>query len=541
MSEIPLAIDAGIGGRARSKEVLMASIGNYDALPMNWVGDWAGRRAALTPLRTAVYDSFTKAAYTFAEMNDRACRVGTYLADHVGLRKGDVLTLICRNRMEAIDLYLACGKLGVILAPLSQRLKKPELDDLIARLRPKVLVHEHAFAELVASLSMPPSVQTVIDLDDDGNAFETTILKTTPRDVNIPLAMNDPCLYVHTGGTTAVPKICVVSHRQMVWNSFDIMATGLIGQYKTVLITFPFFHIGGWNTFTPLFHAGITSVLMREFNPGLVLDLIDEGRVENFGAVEAMLQFLIAHPKFADTDFSNLKAIITAAAPCSQAVMQKFLEKGVPVSQTYGMTEAGPSNFAYIARSGTLEELLTHAASIGTSMFHCDAKIVDQVTGHEVPPGEIGVLCMRSPHNFDGYLDDPARTQKVIDDDGWIFTGDLAVRGEDGLVCIKGRADNMFISGGENVSPEEIEQALMKHPAVAGAISAGIADAKWGQVPVALVVFHAGASASEEDLKRLCREYLADYKVPKHIRAVADLPLTGAGKLNRHAVAAAFT
>ncbi len=519
----------------------MASIRNYDDLPMSWVGDWAGRRAALTPLRTAVYDSFTRTTYTFQDMNDRACRVATYLADHLGLRKGDVLALICRNRMEAIDLYLACGKLGVILAPLSQRLKKPELDDLIARLRPKVLVHEHQFAELVASLALPPSVETVIDIDDDETVFETTILKTTPRDVNIPLAMNDTCLYVHTGGTTAVPKICIISHRQMVWNSFDIMATGLIAQYKTVLITFPFFHIGGWNTFTPLFHAGITSVLMREFNPGLVLELIDEGRVENFGAVEAMLQFLIAHPKFADTDFSKLKAIITAAAPCSAAVMQKFLERGIPVSQTYGMTEAGPSNFAYIARSDSLEELLTNAASIGTSMFHCDAKIVDQITGHEVPPGEIGVLCMRSPHNFDGYLDDPVRTAKVIDDEGWIFTGDLAVQGEDGLVCIKGRADNMFISGGENISPEEIEQALMKHPAVAGAVCAGIADATWGQVPVALVVFHAGKSATEEALKRLCGEYLADYKVPKRIREVAELPLTGAGKLNRHAVAAAFT
>jgi fatty-acyl-CoA synthase len=352
--------------------------------------------------------------------------------------------------------------------------------------------------------------------------------------------MNDTCLYVHTGGTTAVPKICIVSHRQMVWNSFDILATGVVGPYKTVLITFPFFHIGGWNTFTPLFHAGLTGVLMREFNPGLVLELIDEGRVENFGGVEAMLQFLIAHPKFAETDFSRVKAITTAAAPCSKAVMQTFLDKGIPVSQTYGMTEAGPSNFAYIPRSDSMEELLTNAASIGTSMFHCDAKIVDPETGNDVEPGDVGVLCMRSPHNFDGYLDDPARTEKTIDGDGWIYTGDLAVQDRDGLICIKGRADNMFISGGENVSPEEIEQALMKHPAVAGAICAGIPDPKWGQVAVALVVFHAGKSVSEDDLKAACREHLAGYKVPKQIKPVSELPLTGAGKLNRHAVAAMF-
>ena len=179
--------------------------------------------------------------------------------------------------------------------------------------------------------------------------------------------------------------------------------------------------------------------------------------------------------------------------------------------------------------------------SIGTSMFHCDAKIIDQESRCEVPPGELGVLCLRSPHNFDGYLDDPARTETIIDQDGWIYTGDLAVQDQDGLIFIKGRADNMFISGGENISPEEIEQALMKHPVVAGAICAGIPDLQWGQAPVALVIFHAGKSATEEELKAFCRDYLADYKVPKHIRLVAELPLTGAGKLNRQAVVTLFS
>ncbi len=518
----------------------MGFIQNYDDLPMNWVGNWAGRRAALTPHRTALYDSFTKVAYTYQEMNDRACRVGTYLTDVLGLHNGDVLSLICRNRIESIDIYLACGKLGVVLAPLSHRLKKPELDDLLSRLKPSAIFHENQFSELISTLSVPSSVRSVINLDNDQNIFNTVILNTNPREVNIPLALNDICLYVHTGGTTAVPKICIVSHRQMVWNSMDIIATGVVGHFKNVLITFPFFHIGGWNTFTPLFHAGITSVLMREFNAGLVLELIHDGQIENFGAVEAMLQFLIAHPKFGETNFSKMKAITTAAAPCSKAVMQIFLDKGVAISQTYGMTEAGPSNCAYVARSDSMEELLANSASIGTPMFHCDAKVVDQVSGGEVTLGEVGVLCLRSPHNFDGYLDDPARTKKVISQDGWIYTGDLAVQDNDGLIYIKGRADNMFISGGENISPEEIEQALMKHRAVAGAICAGINDPKWGQVPVALVLFHSSGCVSEDELKTVCRDCLADYKVPKQIKVVAELPLTGAGKLNRNAVAAFF-
>lgn len=510
---------------------------NYDALAMHWVGDWAGRRAALTPNRTAIYDSFTEQTYSFGDMDERATRVATYLQTVLGLSKGNVLALICRNRIESIDLYLACGKLGVILAPLSHRLKKAELDDLLVRIKPHALFHEHLFADLVSSLAIPANL-TVIDLDGAADFFAQTILQTPPQAVNVPLAMQDCCLYVHTGGTTATPKVCIVSYRQMLWNSFDILVTGLMGAYQNVLITFPFFHIGGWNTFTPLFHAGITGVLMREFNPGLILDLIHRGRVENFGAVEAMLQFLIAHPNFQQTDFSHLKAILTAAAPCSKAVMQTFLDKGIPISQSYGMTEAGPSNFAYIPHTDVLEELLTYSESIGTSMFHCDARIIDQESHCVVAPGNLGVLCLRSAHNFDGYLDDPARTAGILDAEGWIYTGDLAVQESDGRVYIKGRADNMFISGGENVSPEEIEQVLMQHPAVAGAICAGLPDNKWGQAPVALVVFHAGQQASEDALKNFCREALASYKVPRQIQAVAALPLTGAGKLHRDGIAA---
>lgn len=514
---------------------------NYDDFAMNWVGDWAGRRAMITPNHLAVYDSFTKQQWTFSEINERANRVGAYLVDTPGLQKGDKICLISRNRIEPIDLYLACGKTGIILAPLSYRLKKPALDDLLARIQPQVFVYENHFADLASSLSLPSSVTTSINIDDSEAYYDNIIMKTEPRDVNIPLAMSDTFLYIHTGGTTAVPKICIITQRQMIWNSFDIIATGLgfSGACKE-LLTFPLFHVGGWNTFTTIFHVGKETILLREFDPGLVLDLINEGRIDHFGGVEAMLQFIIAHPKFKDTDFSGLKSITTAGAPCSKEVMKVFLDKGIAVAQSYGLTEGGPSNFAYVARTDSMEELLTNSESIGTSMFHCDFRIVDQETREEVQQGETGVLCLRSPHTFEGYLHDPERTNKLVDDEGWVFTGDLARQNEEGLVFIKGRADNMFISGGENVSPEEIEQTLMKHKAVAGGICAGIPDKKWGQTPAALVVFHAGKSATEDELKAFCKELLAKYKVPKYIKQVEALPLTGAGKLNRNAVVEMF-
>ncbi len=516
--------------------------GNYDDVKMNWVGNWAGRRAMLTPNYPALYDSFTERQYTFKEMNARANRVGTYLVDILGLGKGDKICFLSRNRVEPIDLYLACGKTGIILAPLSYRLKKPALDDLLARIQPQVFIYEDHFSELASSLFIPSSVKARINIDDGESYYENIILRTEPREVNIPLAMSDAFLYVHTGGTTAVPKICIISQRQMVWNSIDVIVTGLgLSNAKRELIIFPFFHIGGWNTFTPIFHVGKENILLREFDAGLVLELIDQGRIDHFGAVEAILQFMIAHPKFHEIDFTSLKSITTAGAPCSKKVMNAFLDKGVPIAQSYGLTEGGPSNFAYIARSDSMEELLTNSESIGTSMFHCDFKIVDQKTHNEVKQGEVGVLCVRSPHTFGGYLDDQERTEKLIDDQGWVFTGDLAAQNEDSLVFIKGRADNMFISGGENVLPEEIEQTLMKHDAVAGVVCAGVPDETWGQAPAALVVFHAEKNGTEDELKAFCKELLAGFKVPKYIRQVEELPLTGAGKLNRNAVVDIFS
>ncbi|MEO1266502.1 MAG: AMP-binding protein [Myxococcota bacterium] len=467
----------------------------------------------------------------------RSERVGAWLVDTLAVSPGDVVSFIARNRVELLDLYLACGKIGAIVAPLSYRLKKRELDDLLGRIKPQVFIHEVCFAELVEMLTMPASVRRTICIDDAKEPYVAEVLATEPRTVNVPLRMSDTFMYIHTGGTTAVPKICIVPHRQMVWNSVDIMATGYGGaQAKTELLTFPLFHIGGWNTFTPVFHCGNETVLLREFDPGTVLSLIDQGCVEHFGAVEAMLRMIMAHPSFETTDFSAVSGISTAGAPCAEEVMKTFVGRGVPVAQSYGLTEGGPSNFAFMGRSGELEEYLTYADSIGTPMFHTDHRIVHRDTRVPLGRGEVGVLCLRSPHTFGGYLGDPERTAKLIDDEGWVFTGDMAVEDADGMVRIVGRADNMFISGGENVSPEEVEQVVMMHEAVAEALCAGVPDARWGQVPAVLVVVRQGHAWDVPTLRAFCKEHLAGYKVPRHVKAVEALPLTGAGKVDRKAV-----
>ena len=508
-----------------------------DRQPMNWIGNWIGKWAAMRPDRPAVHDAAIGQTFTYGELNHRANQVAGWM-DQAGLGQGDVLCLICRNRIEAVDIYLACGKLGVILAPLSYRLRPRELNDLLQRIKPAAVVHEDVFDALMQDLHLPDTVRQQVRLAEEGgdSQYHTDVLQGDPPEMNRPLSMSQTFLYIHTGGTTATPKVCIVPYRQMVWNSIDMVFAGSSHTEARQLITFPFFHIGGWNSFTPMLHTGAFSVITRQFDPAEVLKLIPEQRITHFGGVEAMFRFILAQPQFEQTDFSSLEGITSAGAPCAEPVMKAFIDRGVPIYQAYGLTEAGPSNFIYNPIDDELDEVWRHNRSIGTSMMHCDYAILDQETREPVPQGQVGVLCMRSMHNFGGYLNDPERTRKAFIGDGWVWSGDLAREDEEGFVYIVGRSDNMFISGGENVSPEEIEDVLAQHPAVVQVGVAPIPDERWGQAVAAVVVAPGADAALVEELRTHCREQLAGFKVPREIRLVKELPVTGAGKLDRNAL-----
>lgn len=510
---------------------------NYDELPMNWVGNYSAKKALLTPNVNCIFDPDTKTYYNYKQVDDRASRVATFLVDQLGLKKGDRVALISRNRLECIDLFFAIAKIGAILCPLSYRLQKPELQDLLAREQPQAIFVEDMFAALLDPSILPTSQPKLIEFGDSKAAQYEAILATEPRDVAVPLAMNDPFLYVHTGGTTAVPKICIVPHRQMVWNVFETLITIAGSTSSRELLLFPFFHIGGWNVFFCLFMSNSLSITLRQFDPGIILDLIHKKMVNRLGAVEVMLQFLTAHPKFAETDFSGIEMIATAAAPCSEKSLKPFWDRNIPTIQAYGQTEAGPANFIFQPREAGLEHIKANAGKVGTPFFCCDYKIIDRDDHSKIlPAGEVGVLCLRSFHNFDGYLNDPARSEKLMDAEGWIYSGDLAVTDNEGLVSIVGRADNMFITGGENVSPEEIENALRTYPGVSASICTGIPDEKWGEVPMAMVALLPGQTATDTELRAHCRERLAGYKVPKFIAVAPAIPLTPMGKLDRNAL-----
>jgi len=508
-----------------------------DQLPMRWVGDWIGTWALREPQRPAVLDADSGERLSYAALHARVRRRAGWLLGEGGLRPGEVVAVLSRNRLEALELGLACALAGVVLAPISHRLPAAAIGELLARSRPQGLFVEAEQAGLLAAETVPQGLRWQRRLDGwapEGEDWQ-------PQRA---LALSAPWLLIHTGGSTGLPKLCRVSLRQMLWNSFELMLLRGGTRSARDLLTFPLYHIGGWNTVTPILHGGGFLVITRSFDPAQVLGLLGAERINHFGGVEAMFRQLLAQPGFTREALASLESVTSAGAPCQDAVMAAFLARGVPIVQAYGLTEGGPSNFINTASGRSLEALGEQAGNIGTAMPYCDYRIVDRETGQPLADGATGVLCVRSPHAFDGYLGDDARTLATVDADGWVWTGDLAVQVAPGQVRLLGRADNLFISGGENVSPEEVERVLCRHPAVAEAGVVGVADPQWGQRAAAGVVLDAAwlagpdgdPAAAADQIMAWCRTQLAGYQRPRSIRILERLPLTGAGKPDRPAL-----
>lgn len=493
---------------------------------MNWVGDWAGRRAALTPDRLALIDANSHKPWSYTELNQAANGMAHYLVGE-GFEQGDVIALIDGNTIASILLFLACGKLGLILAPVSYRLAPAEMAALLERIQPKQIVTASAHVQQLEHAGIEQFTLT--------SQLVSAVEPQRPvPNCNCALPLEAVCLYVHTGGSTGLPKICRVTHRQMIWNAIELLVSAPEGlSNRRELLLFPLFHIGGWNTLLPVLYGGGCVVVHDGFDPNTVLALIERYQINHFGAVEAMLNALAAAENFAGADLTSLKSITTAGAPCSASAMAAFFDRHIAVTQAYGLTEAGPSNCFNSPQDQSITELQNQTDTIGTGFYHCDHQIVDPNTQQVLGRGEIGELWLRSPHAFDGYLGDPQATAARITREGWVRSGDLAWEDDQGKLRIVGRVDNVIVSGGENISAEEIEQVLVEHPDIQAAVVFSVADVRWGQAPVAQVTVT--QPTSEESVRAWLESRLARFKHPRVIEFVDHLPLTGAGKLDRRA------
>ncbi len=551
--------------------------------PYDWVGDLAGRRAALTPDRVGLRDLATGGAYTYADLDRRATRTARLLADQgvalpeeapPGKRTGGRVVTLSRNRPELVDLYFGTGKTGGVLAPLNHRLAPPELAELLDDVAPELLVVEAALADLAADClaehAFDGPVLVVGDGDDvDGDdgpdaadwrdalpgatAWAEALPDGTDFDP-VDVALADPHLFLHTGGSTGLPKETVLTHGGVVWNAVNtITAWGLRDDDATPL-TFPMFHTGGWNVLTvPLFVMGGSVWIDRAVDPGETLRAVDERSATTLVAVPAVLRSMVEHDDWATADCSTLRFVKSGGGPCRERVMEAWWDRGVDLSQGYGLTECGPNNFA-MPDDWPPEK----ADTVGKPAPAVDARVVDE-DGAELPPGEVGELELASPHAGDRYWENPEETAATFGADGvgdaaaagdgvaasgdraWVSTGDLAVVDDEGYYAIEGRKKNMYVSGGENVYPPEVEDAVADHPTVAEVVVVPVPDEQWGQVGKAVIEpVDDIADLTVESLRDFLDDSLARYKHPRDLAFVDELPTSGPEKIDRSAVEERF-
>ena len=538
--------------------------------PYDWVGAWSEKRAQLSPDAVGLVDATTGERYTYAALDRRANRAARFLRAE-GVARGENgsdsgsenaggngdaggrVAVLSRNRPELVDCFFATAKTGGVLAPLSHRLAAAELVAMLNDVDPSLLLVEEPFVALAEDVLAHENRAfdcSVLVLSSDGDATgddETDDADAShdwpawhdhlPTDDSpvetADLAMDDPHLFLHTGGSTGVPKETVLTHGSILWNSFNtITAWGLRPEDVTPMV-FPMFHTGGWNVLTvPLFHLGGTVILAREFEPGEVLGLVESEGATVLVAVPAVLRMMAAHDDWAATDFSTLRFAKSGGGPCRESVMEAWWSRDVDLSQGYGLTECGPNNFAMPDGWPTEK-----ADSVGMPAMHVDARVVDADAGDELPAGEIGELELASPHAADRYWRNETETTETFGT-GWVSTGDLARRDEAGYYYVEGRKKNMYVSGGENVYPAAVEDRIADHPKVAEVVVIPVSDERWGQVGTAVV--QGDESLTLEELTEFLDGKLARFKRPRHLAFVAEMPTSGPSKIDRDAVKREF-
>jgi fatty-acyl-CoA synthase len=510
----------------------MVKAGNFSiSEDFSWIGDWAGRRAILTPDRIAIFDYLEKKNYSYKELNFRANKLARVLLDF-GISKGDRVAIFSTNKIECIDLFLATGKIGAILVPFNVRLTLQELEYLIQKINPSIIFFDPKLESQAIEIKNKKVISHHVFIGEASIDNEPTIHQLTKKvsrsDIERPVInFEDPHLILFTGGTTGLPKGAILSHRLIFWNSVNTILSWGLNTEDIQPLLFPLFHTGGWNVLlVPFYHLGAKTILMGDFNPEETLDTIENQNCTIIVGVPTMFLMMANNPKFEKTNLDSVKIFISGGAPCPVAIMERYWAKNKLFKMGYGLTEVGPNNF-YLPEN----QIKKKPTSVGLPVFHCDMKIINTKTNIIVKQGEIGELLLRGPHIFSGYWDEPKETIKVIEPNGWVHTGDLAKQDEEGYYYIVGRRKEMYISGGENVYPIEIEELLFKHPAIDLAAVIGVPNDKWGEVGKAFITFKSDKTTSIDAIREYLTQRLAKYKIPKYFEIRETLPTSASGKI----------
>ncbi len=484
--------------------------------------DITAKRAELAGSQVALEDAATGRTITYSELDRRAAHAASLLAAR-GVDEGDRVAILCRNCIQFFEILFGCAKLGAILAPLNWRMPAAELDQILDDCDPKLLLYGQEDALAVANLHRPPPALSLADYQAElGTAPPRILRRTWPAERIWYL--------LYTSGTTGRPKGVIYNHRMAMANYVNIGTAVDIASTDTTACFLPIFHTAGINLHAlPTLIAGGRVIVLGSADPEALVSLLEQRRLSTFFAVPTLYQSLLDHPRFAAAPLGNVRHWGCGGAPLPDALVNRYRGLGVRVCNGMGMTETGPTAFL-----GAPDHAWERVGSVGKPQLLCSVRIVDEA-GRDVADGEVGDLLFGGPGVTPGYWRNEEATREALTADGWLRSGDLARRDADGFYYIAGRRKEMFISGGENVYPAEIENVLCAHPAISEAAVVAAADGRWGEVGHAYILPIPGVAALDiADLEAFCRARLAGYKVPKHFEMVADFPRTAAGKIQKH-------
>jgi fatty-acyl-CoA synthase len=460
---------------------------------------------------------------TYADLEHRSTRLALGLRER-GVSRGDRVAFLGLNCVELVETMFAVAKLGAVFLPVNTRLAPPELRHVLEDSGARLLIWQAGFEAGVESTEVARlGLDRVRVVNDDGASL--ALMFGPEGTLDEPVGLDDLFMIQYTSGTSGRPKGVMLSHANIVWNVFNLMVDIDLGSDEVALVTAPLFHTAALNqVLFPTILKGGTALIEAKFDPGRAIELIEQEGVTLLFGVTSMYLALAATKRFADADLSTLRSALSGGAPIPESLLQTWLDRGLMITQGYGLTESSPGATMLRAADGVRK-----LGSAGTACFFTDVRVVTPMMD-PVDVGEPGEVLVSGPNVTSGYWQNPAATDDAFTE-GWLRTGDLAVVDDEGYLTIVDRLKDMYISGGENVYPAEVEQVIHSHPAIAEAAVIGVPDERWGEVGRAVVTLHEGAQLTEAELLAHLEARLARYKIPKSVVVVRELPHNASGKL----------